>query len=301
MIGSPWGPFFDQSLPGLKAKYDGTEVSDLDGSGFEENQHGLMDMPRAPHYLQFQNGFNADPVVMERDYSMYSSTDQSAARWQALIPHIWGTRNFSRIFGTVFLWFRDTSSAVSGRTLWKSPRDEFNRRWWLGTAWNHPAAYGSATDNGYWNGAGTGYSGSLSNVGSFTGVGGTSTVAWNVVWSLWYADSLPKPTDGAEEAFSHPTFNAFGLDDQGNIDLGSGTYPVYIAYRRLFTEALSETTGRTVVVAAENEVNADITNQVRVTSAVDFNRSVKMHLLTRAANDNPSPRTLTIKPWYRGL
>lgn len=283
MIGSPWNPHFTQALPGTRGKYDGAKITETFAPAQASNQTGAINHVDQPAFLQIRS-LGSTVAVMQRNYSLHSESDLDAVAWAAGNPGIWGTDRFSDIYGSMFLWYYSLTSSFSGRMLWQSPADSEGYRWFFGSAWMHPAAYGSLTDNGYFNRPEFEYSGPLASFGSFEGVGTTSTPDWRRLWTLFYTDRVPESTDGAGDGFDHPAFTEFD------------TYPVYInsTYSHVVDNGPeADPASTTVVIAGPHQDDADIRFGMQAYSAIDLTKENNFTLLT-----DGGPSSVTVAPWY---
>lgn len=137
MIGSPWNPFFEQSVPGTATRYDGGRVDASD-----ERQFGAYNLQSLPHYLEMAvpvgTNYTYDenrPLVLERQFDLLSTGSgvltelggadplltgpavtglvanntqlggTNAEILQVIHGAAWGTQTLTDVFRTGFLWW----------------------------------------------------------------------------------------------------------------------------------------------------------------------------------------------------
>lgn len=120
MIGSPWNPFFDQTIPGTLPRYNGRLADSADNLQF-----GCFNLLRVPQYLTIKDRTapGGEPIVLTRDYSLWNQSPQYAELLAAAWGELYATQLMADILKTGFLWWykpQDTWGGALPRVLWKS-------------------------------------------------------------------------------------------------------------------------------------------------------------------------------------
>ena len=204
MIGSPWNPHFEQSIPGTSKRYDGRRVD----SGDLE-QLGAWDQIALPQYLEVRPDGLGDPVVMERHFALYGTTGQKlvAANFvDSFGLAAWLNGTATAIVSRAFLWWHWNEKTFLGglpRVLYYSdPPHEGGRRHFLGFGISH---------------AGVNYPDD------------SVEPDWNYVASYWEADDVPESMGGNPTLWA--TVPGSSILEPGE---DSGTYPIYKSTEVIF-------------------------------------------------------------------
>ena len=128
MIGSPWNPFFCQTIPGAATRYDGRRVDSGDPLQF-----GAFDALAIPQFLETDDGH-----VLQRDHGLFGTAGHkmNAAAFALAFGDTWGTQAAADILATAFFWWHTTGATYGGglpRVLYVSDyTGPENRRRYLG-------------------------------------------------------------------------------------------------------------------------------------------------------------------------
>lgn len=312
MIGSPWNPFFEQSIPGTATRYDGGRVDASD-----ERQYGAYNLQSLPHHLELLvpvgNVYAQDidrPLVLERQYDLLSTGSgvltelggadplltgpevtglvaqntqlggTNAEILQLIHGDAWGTQTLTDVFRTGFLWWWNQIlpyNTLLPRVLYKS---EVVR----------PTAYEfDAVVDGY-----GGYESSAAlaaAIDEMTPDALTVFLAENhyPLDRWWIAAGVEHPDGSVVE------------HGAGNLVLGPPDWPlVWSAWKRsdgppsLGGRAIETEADRYPIYGVEGVTDNDVPAGSKQLSLVDLNRPFRMPSLV-----DEFAEPIEVRPWYR--